>query len=167
MNLEEAIRTCLGKYIEVRGRASRHEFWWFVLFLVAGSTAAALADAQLTRMALPDDPVPMLRRDGILSFLFFLAAIPPTFSAAFRRLHDTGRSGMEMFYPSVVIMMVSVFTIIAAQPLLGAGMEPALAFLGQAILFATIAGPMLIVFWLAQPGEPTHNEYGPVPEDVA
>ena len=65
MNLEEAIRTCLGKYIEVRGRASRHEFWWFVLFLVAGSTAAALADAQLTRMALPDDPVPMLRRDGI------------------------------------------------------------------------------------------------------
>ena len=167
MSLEDAIRTCLAKYVEVRGRASRYEFWWFVLFLIAGSTAAALIDAQLTRMALPGDPVPLLRRDGILSFLFFLGAIPPTFSAAFRRLHDTGRSGMEMFYPSVVIMMVALFAIMAAQPLLGAGLEPVVAFLGQAILLATIAGPMLIVYWLVQPSEPAHNEYGPVPEDVA
>lgn len=31
VNLPVAVKTCLRKYLHVRGRAPRSEFWWFVL----------------------------------------------------------------------------------------------------------------------------------------
>ena len=31
LSFTEAIKTCFQKYAEFRGRASRPEFWWFVL----------------------------------------------------------------------------------------------------------------------------------------
>ena len=34
MGFQEAVRTCLSKYADFNGRASRAEFWWFFLFTV-------------------------------------------------------------------------------------------------------------------------------------
>ena len=36
MSFTEAIKTCFRKYIDFSGRASRSEYWWFILFTVIG-----------------------------------------------------------------------------------------------------------------------------------
>ena len=34
MGFKEAVRACLGRYVQFSGRAIRAEFWWFLLFAV-------------------------------------------------------------------------------------------------------------------------------------
>jgi uncharacterized membrane protein YhaH (DUF805 family) len=74
MTFTESIRTCFSKYATFEGRASRSEYWWFMLFvlLVGAGTAMISID---------------------LSNLFHLATLLPSLAAACRRLHDTNRSG--------------------------------------------------------------------------
>lgn len=83
MSFSQAVRTCLvDKYADFSGRASRAEYWWFVLLtgLVVG-IFSALAGAT-------GQPVLL-----ILGIVVWVALIVPTIAAAVRRLHDTNRSG--------------------------------------------------------------------------
>ena len=32
MNLVQSVKTCFKKYLVIDGRASRSEYWWFLLF---------------------------------------------------------------------------------------------------------------------------------------
>lgn len=74
MTFVESIKTCLSKYAEFEGRASRSEFWWWVLFVFLVSAAVSMVSATL-------------------SGLFSLAVLLPNISVAARRLHDIDRSG--------------------------------------------------------------------------
>lgn len=74
MTFQEAIKTCLSKYAEFAGRASKSEYWWFMLFLFLGSAAAGILSPKL-------------------GALFTVATLVPWLAVAARRLHDTGRSG--------------------------------------------------------------------------
>jgi DNA-binding CsgD family transcriptional regulator len=74
MTFAESIRSCLTKYAEFQGRASRSEFWWFTLFVTLA--AAALAYISMT-----------------VSNAFLVAMLLPLLAAGTRRLHDSGRSG--------------------------------------------------------------------------
>lgn len=73
MNFGDAIRTCFSKYATFDGRASRSEFWWWLLFTVLASAAAGILSDKL-------------------SALFSLAVLLPTLAVGARRLHDTDRS---------------------------------------------------------------------------
>jgi uncharacterized membrane protein YhaH (DUF805 family) len=74
MTFQEAIKTCLSKYAEFSGRASKSEYWWFMLFLFLGSAATGIISPKL-------------------GGLFTVATLVPWLAVAARRLHDTGRSG--------------------------------------------------------------------------
>lgn len=74
MNFFDAIKTCLVKYVDFTGRASRSEFWYFVLFVF-------IAEVCLLVLYRP------------LGMAFVLAAILPRVAVAVRRLHDIDRSG--------------------------------------------------------------------------
>ena len=74
MTFVESIKTCLSKYAEFDGRASRSEFWWWVLFVFLVSAAASTISSTL-------------------SGLFSLAVLLPNIAVAARRLHDIDRSG--------------------------------------------------------------------------
>lgn len=76
MTFTESIRTCLTKYADFNGRATRSEYWWFVLFCFLISAALNIADSS-----------------GIVSGIFSLAVLLPMIAAQVRRLHDTNRSG--------------------------------------------------------------------------
>jgi len=76
MTFTGSIRTCLTKYADFNGRASRSEYWWFVLFSCLVSAALHLIDDS-----------------DIAGGLFSLAILLPTLGVAVRRLHDTNRSG--------------------------------------------------------------------------
>ena len=47
MGFSEAIRTCLHKYVDFKGRARRSEYWYWVLFTVIVSIVAGILDSAL------------------------------------------------------------------------------------------------------------------------
>jgi uncharacterized membrane protein YhaH (DUF805 family) len=70
----EAIRTCLVKYADFKGRATRPEFWQWIMFVaIVGLSLDVLSSKAST--------------------VFMLVTLVPTLAAAVRRLHDTDRSG--------------------------------------------------------------------------
>ena len=74
MTFFEAIRTCLTKYADFNGRASRSEFWWFMLFCTLVSVALMYVSQNVGN-------------------IFSVAMALPILAAGARRLHDIGKSG--------------------------------------------------------------------------
>ncbi len=79
MDFVQAVRTCLSDYATFTGRASRSEYWWFVLFTSLFDFAAQLVDRGIG-----------VRILGPLSGLVFLL---PILAVSVRRMHDLDRSG--------------------------------------------------------------------------
>ena len=85
MGIQEAVITCLTNYVSLDGRASRAEFWWWVLFVLAGwIILLALGGAILGADS---------GAGSVSGGMFGLAMLLPTIAVAARRLHDTERSG--------------------------------------------------------------------------
>ncbi len=78
MTFVESVKTCLSKYATFSGRATRSEYWWFYLatFIVG--------------LVLGGIPV--------LGWIVSVALIIPSIAVGVRRLHDTGRSGLNMLW---------------------------------------------------------------------
>ena len=74
MTFFDAVKVCFAKYADFDGRASRPEYWWFLLAVSLGSAAA---DSIGLRVA----------------GLFWAVTILPLLAVGARRLHDTNRSG--------------------------------------------------------------------------
>ena len=76
----------LKKYAVFGGRASRQEYWYFMLINLAITIALILVDAQLGQF---DELIGL----GLLSGSYTLLVMLPGLAVTVRRLHDTGRSG--------------------------------------------------------------------------
>ena len=74
MTFGESISSCFSKYADFYGRATKSEFWWWMLFVFLASAG--------TGMISP-----------VLSSLLSLATLLPCLAVTARRLHDIGRSG--------------------------------------------------------------------------
>lgn len=79
-----AIGSCFRKYAVFEGRASRSEFWWFVLFQVVAGAMAELLLGEIGGLA--------------ASLLLFF----PAMAVACRRLHDRDHSGWWQTLPLIV-----------------------------------------------------------------
>ena len=94
----EAVKLALQRYTDFRGRSTKAEFWWWVLFYYGANIGAAVIDSFLTA--------------GVLGILVFLGLIIPYWAVAVRRLHDTNRSGWWILVgllPLVGIILLLVF----------------------------------------------------------
>jgi uncharacterized membrane protein YhaH (DUF805 family) len=89
MPFPDAVRTCLNKYADFTGRATRSEFWWFVLFYVLVLAAADIVDSVIGTN---------FGRFGLVRALAGLALLLPIIAAGARRLHDTSRSGWWLLF---------------------------------------------------------------------
>lgn len=100
MTFVESIKTCFSKYADFKGRASRSEFWWFMLFNVACYIVTSfISDA--------------------LYLLFALATLLPSLAVGARRLHDTDRSGWLQLIgliPLVGLILLYFFAQEAKEP---------------------------------------------------
>lgn len=81
MTFVDSIKTCFSKYADFKGRASRSEYWWFMLFYVIVYVALMVLAATLE--------TPLLA-------VAILALFIPILAVSARRLHDTDRSGWMM-----------------------------------------------------------------------
>lgn len=78
MTFIESIQTCFKKSFEIKGRASKPEFWWFFLFYLSVFFILLLINETL----------------GII---FFIIIIPASICVTVRRLHDQDYSGWFYF----------------------------------------------------------------------
>jgi uncharacterized membrane protein YhaH (DUF805 family) len=97
MGMQEAVRSVFQNYATFDGRASRSEFWWFILFSFIVSAVLGIIDGALfgytTEMDTADGVTIDIQSFGILAPIWSLAVLVPTLAVGARRLHDTGRSG--------------------------------------------------------------------------
>ncbi len=92
MNMEQAVRTVLGKYADFSGRAQRSEYWYWVLAVVIGSILTSIVDAIIGI--------------SLLNIVFTLAIVVPSIAVGVRRLHDISKSGW--FYLLFLIPIVNI-----------------------------------------------------------
>jgi uncharacterized membrane protein YhaH (DUF805 family) len=174
MSFSEAVTTCLRKFATFSGRASRPEYWWFALFVLGGGVILAFLDAALfgVRAVQVEPGVVEYTSEGFLSTGFALVTLLPWLAAGWRRMHDSGRSGLHLLYPLIVMIGIGGFASLLA------GLDTVLAGDLRAILFGASAlvmhvaflifliSPAIVVYWLTRPSEPGPNRYGPNPQEV-
>lgn len=117
----QSLKSCFAKYATFEGRASRSEFWWFVLVYLALNWASVgldnlfFGDPLYVVSSLPGststDPVSQYKLGGgILTSIINLAFVIPSLTVSARRLHDRGQSGwMQLLW---IIPLVGWITLI-------------------------------------------------------
>ncbi len=96
MNFGDSVRTCLSKFVTWQGRASRSEYWWWMLFHVGCLIVASIIDRVLGTSFSFTNPISGEQQSLGYGYVYVLAALAlflPSLSALVRRLHDTNRSG--------------------------------------------------------------------------
>ena len=81
----DSIASSLKKYVDFHGRATRKEYWIFVLFIYVAATLAGLVDRLMGTESVGN--------------LLMLGLLLPYFSVTARRMHDVGKSGWFMLIP--------------------------------------------------------------------
>lgn len=76
----------LKQYADFDGRARRKEYWIFILFNSIISFVLSLVDKELGLSGIETG-------QGVLSGIYSLGIIIPTFAVSVRRMHDVGKSG--------------------------------------------------------------------------
>jgi uncharacterized membrane protein YhaH (DUF805 family) len=166
----EAVAGCFLKYAVFSGRASRAEYWNFVLFLVLAMIAVSALDyvvfgGQVTQTI---DGF-TVETSGPLGALFMLSVLCPLLAVGSRRMHDSGRSGLHLFYPLIAMLGISMFFAFMTgfAPLLSGELRQVFGGLGALLamiaLFVLAVSPMIVVWWLTRPSQRGDNRYGPPP----
>ena len=147
MTFFEAIRTVLTKYFVFRGRASRSEYWFWILFISLYWLASVVIIDSWLPYFIPE-PIFILTQ---------LALFFPTLAVGVRRLHDTGRPGSRFFWPAgVFFLLIGGFWLIL---FLEGGKLWHFALLIPFVI-AFFASIVLNLFWLSLPGDKKANRYG-------
>lgn len=105
MGFTQAIKTVLReKYATFRGRASRSEYWWYVLFNILLFVAFGIVFGIIAAVQGEEN-----MKDGYLGTLLFvfagvyvLATIVPNITVQVRRFHDRNLSGW--WYLGVILL---------------------------------------------------------------
>jgi len=107
MSFLEAIQTCLRKYADFTGRASRPEYWWFALaYVILYFGGVILVSAIGERL---------VGGAGFVLLMVMLGFVIPMLAAMVRRLHDTGRSGWWYFITLVPFVGPIILLVILAS----------------------------------------------------
>ena len=82
----------LSNYNDFKGRSRRKEYWMFILFHIIVVVILTIVDIFVGTY---DEET----GNGIISGVYSLLMIPITFSVAWRRMHDIGKSGWYFLIP--------------------------------------------------------------------
>lgn len=121
-----AISKCFKKYATFTGRASRAEYWWFVLFNFIVEMIIGLAflfiflGMQDTFRYAPEEAVALILIFSVIYGLYYLAVLLPSLAVMIRRFHDVGR-GWKLFFCTLIPVVNIYFCIYALILLCTAG----------------------------------------------
>lgn len=131
----------LKRYADFKGRASREEFWSFLGLVILLQAIAGFIGV-------------IFGVGPALSGLVGLLLIVPQLAVAVRRLHDVGKSGMELVFPCIMLLSLPLaFAFRGILPQI-----VALGFLGMTLaVFANLLRLFL------KKGHVVPNQYGGAP----
>lgn len=133
-----AIGLGFKNYFKFKGRSTRAEYWWFVLFYFLVSL------------------IP------IVNWFVWVVFIIPTISLTTRRLHDIEKTGWwQLWYTLISIATWGTFL---GAMLVGIEESMASLFVLSGLTFvAAVASIVWIILWLVRQGDVGSNKYGPDP----
>ena len=102
--METVLTTLRTKYVAFDGRASRKEYWLFVLFRIVAYLVTILLC------------VALLGRSPVLLLLVMLALIMPALGLAFRRLQDIDKSAWWMLIGLIPLVGAIVLLVFVCLP---------------------------------------------------
>ena len=91
----DAIKTCFNKYATFEGRASRAEYWWWVLFNFL---------------------VGLVTFVPVLGWIITIALLIPSIAVGVRRLHDIGKSGLYYLLCLIPLVGSIILLVLFLQP---------------------------------------------------
>lgn len=161
MTFVNAVKTCFRKYGVFKGRASRSEFWWFVLALTILSSALqtieSSADGRFSlNFGLKYEIGPQV---SFARNVFSVFTILPLLAVVTRRLHDIGRPGWQMLIPVVAFVAILVTAVVLED-----NNVADFNFLVVAACVLILA--IICVIFLSRRSDPGPNQYGPNPHEV-
>ena len=109
------VDTVRNRYVDFKGRSSRREFWYFMLFYLIISLILGIIDSMVFGSA-PENGTPSA---GVLGSIFSLALLLPSLGISIRRLHDIGKSGWWILIglvPLIGFIVLLIFYIKDSQP---------------------------------------------------
>lgn len=110
MTFGQSISRCFSKYCTFTGRASRSEYWWWILFTaIIGLLFGIPSGLQSIHESSPSG-LPVI--SYIVSALLFL----PSLGVLFRRLHDTGKSGWWWLIGFIPVVGTIILIVFCCQP---------------------------------------------------
>ena len=113
MTFVDSVKTCLAKYADFSGRATRSEYWWFylafILFYIAGLVLAGILSSISETLGMIGFGIVAL---GALGFIL------PSLAAGVRRLHDVDKSGWFLLLGLIPIvgLVLLYFLVIPGTP---------------------------------------------------
>ncbi|MBY5563012.1 DUF805 domain-containing protein [Rhizobium leguminosarum] len=124
MGFTEAVRTVLKqKYATFSGRASRSEYWWFMLFCVLALFPLAILAFVLAFATSGGGAPSPIHYTVVIWMLFILAVFLPVTALQVRRFHDRNISGwwylalfILSYIPYVVLVTAPVTIVISMLP---------------------------------------------------
>ena len=114
MGFVAAIESGFRQYFKFSGRASRSEFWYWVLFMVSTGILLKMLDKSIF-----DAPVMGITLYPISDSFAWLTLFP-FLALTWRRVHDTGRSGWWVGFGFLWMVFWLVFSVVMAVVVLGA-----------------------------------------------
>jgi uncharacterized membrane protein YhaH (DUF805 family) len=102
------------RYADFQGRASRSEYWLFLLFVLIVATVFVVAGLALSGGNAQPNMLVMLPY-----LVFLLGSLVPSLAVVFRRLHDTDRSAWWLligFIPLIGSIALLVFYCLPGTP---------------------------------------------------
>lgn len=105
MSFTEAVQSAFANFANVEGRATRSEYWWFVLFNMLAAFVTAFV---VTTIA--GELVGSLAQLAV-SFVMLV----PSITVCARRLHDTGRSGWWQLLSITIIGVIPLLIWLASE----------------------------------------------------
>lgn len=114
MTLFQSVSTVFSKYATFNGRASRSEYWYFVLFQFIVSFIICIV------FALYKTDTGALQVTGyVVNGLYSLISLLPGLAVTVRRLHDIGKGGGWIFIslvPLIGSLWLFILLILPSQP---------------------------------------------------
>lgn len=169
VGFSKAVRTCLRKYVTFSGRATRPEYWYFVLFGFLGIVILSIFDYLLFGGTVETTARSVeVQSNGPLASLFNLVMFVPGLAAGWRRMHDSGRSGLFLLYPLIVMVGIGMYLGFWAGLArvtsgdLGALVGGVGGIIALVSILVMILSPLIVLWWLTRPSQPGDNEYGSI-----
>ena len=105
VSFQNAVGLGFQHYFDFKGRSTRSEYWWWLLFVVLAGIALTIVDMGIGTFNYESG-------DGLLSGLFKLATLIPGLALGARRLHDINKSAwwllMWLSFLLIIPMIIPV-----------------------------------------------------------